>query len=290
LLAASSPYSRKGALWDAHKKHFGRDGDPILVWQAPTLRMNPSADAAVIAKAYEDDPANAAAEFGGLFRSDIEALLTREAVEACIATGVHERARVPGITYSAFVDPSGGSADSMTVAICHKEGEIGILDAVRERKPPFSPESTVEDFCVLLKAYGISKVIGDRYAGEWPREQFKKHGVTYDPSAKPKSDLYRDSLPLLNSRKVELLDHAKLTAQLLSLERRTSRGGRDSIDHPPHGHDDIANAVCGAITNLSTKKYAYDGSLEWVGSSSSEEFRQSNLHQYINSAVGRFFR
>jgi hypothetical protein len=24
------------------------------------------------------------------------------------------------------------------------------------------------------------------------------------------------------------------------LERRTSRGGRDSIDHPPGGHDDLA--------------------------------------------------
>ena len=34
LLCASSPYARKGALWDAHRKHFGKDGDPILVWQA----------------------------------------------------------------------------------------------------------------------------------------------------------------------------------------------------------------------------------------------------------------
>ena len=34
--------------------------------------------------------------------------------------------------------------------------------------------------------------------------------------------------------------------QFLALERRTTRGGRDSIDHPPGGHDDIANAVAGA--------------------------------------------
>src|SRR5262245_64495887 len=31
------------------------------------------------------------------------------------------------------------------------------------------------------------------------------------------------------------------------LERRTSRGGRDSIDHAPGGHDDLANAAAGAI-------------------------------------------
>jgi hypothetical protein len=28
LLCASSPYARRGALWDAHRKHFGKDGDP----------------------------------------------------------------------------------------------------------------------------------------------------------------------------------------------------------------------------------------------------------------------
>ena len=35
-------------------------------------------------------------------------------------------------------------------------------------------------------------------------------------------------------------------AQLCGLERRTARGGRDSIDHAPGGHDDLANAVAGA--------------------------------------------
>lgn len=40
LLCASSPYARKGALWDAHRKHFGKDNDPILVWQAATRTMN----------------------------------------------------------------------------------------------------------------------------------------------------------------------------------------------------------------------------------------------------------
>ena len=36
MLCASSPYARRGALWTAHRKHHGKDGDPILVWQAPT--------------------------------------------------------------------------------------------------------------------------------------------------------------------------------------------------------------------------------------------------------------
>jgi hypothetical protein len=60
--------------------------------------------------------------------------------------------------------------------------------------------------------------------------------------------VHRDFLPALNSDVVELLDHPRLGAQLAALERRTARGGRDSIDHPPSGRDDLANAVAGALT------------------------------------------
>src|SRR5580658_4818061 len=59
--------------------------------------------------------------------------------------------------------------------------------------------------------------------------------------------LYNDLVPLINSRRIDLLDHAKLINQLCSLERRTARGGRDSIDHPPGSHDDLANAAGGAL-------------------------------------------
>jgi len=40
--------------------------------------------------------------------------------------------------------------------------------------------------------------------------------------------------------------HDRLLAQIVGLERRVSRGGKDSIGHPSHGHDDIANAVAAA--------------------------------------------
>jgi hypothetical protein len=53
-------------------------------------------------------------------------------------------------------------------------------------------------------------------------------------------------LPLLNSGRIELLDHQRLVAQLCGLERRTSRAGKDSIDHVPGSFDDVANCVAGA--------------------------------------------
>lgn len=119
-------------------------------------------------------------------------------------------------------------------------------------------------FCGLLHSYQIHQVIGDRYGGEFPRELFRKHAVSYEPSAKPKSDLYLNFLPLLNSKRADLLDHDRLVNQLVGLERRTARGGRDSIDHAPGGHDDIANAVAGVCVNAADYAGSYDETLAWV--------------------------
>jgi hypothetical protein len=244
LLGISSPYSRRGALWDAYRQHMGQDGD-VLVWQASTQSMNPSVPLAVIEKAYADDEASASAEYGAEFRRDIEGFVSREAVDAVVVPGRLELPPVEGVTYQAFTDPSGGSSDSMTLAIAHKEDKCAVLDLVREHRPPFSPEFVVGDFAETLKRYRITQVRGDRYGAEWVAEQFRKVGITYRPAEKAKSDLYREFLPAINSQSVELLDHPKLIGQLCSLERRTARGGRDSIDHPPSGHDDIVNAAAG---------------------------------------------
>jgi hypothetical protein len=195
---------------------------------------------------FERDPASANAEYGANFRTDVEAFISLEAIEACGSPGIFERPPLPDIEYSAFCDPSGGSADSMTVAIGHREDDIAVIDAIREVRPPFSPESVVSEFATLLRSYLVGTIRGDRYAGEWPREQFRKHGIEYLPSEKTKSELYNSLLPLLNSCRINLLDNKRLIAQLCGLERRTARGGRDSIDHGPGAHDDVANCVAGA--------------------------------------------
>jgi len=232
LLGISSPYARLGVLWDMHRRYFGREGD-VLVWQAPTRAMNPTVDERIIAEAYEADEASAAAEYGAEFRRDIESFIPREAVEARVVPGRHELPRRWDAYYVGFVDPSGGSGDSMTLAIAHREADgTAVIDAVREVRPPFSPDSVVQNFSALLREYGIRQVMGDRYAGEWPRERFAAHGTTYQPCEKPKSELYALLLPVLNSRKVALLDDARVIGQLCALERRTAWAGRFNRPRP----------------------------------------------------------
>ncbi len=255
LVVISSPYARRGEVFETWKRHFGEKGDKrILVARGSSRDLNPSLPQSVVDRAIERDAASASAEYLANFRTDIESFVSREAVEACVEMGCFERPPLSGVGYRAFTDPSGGSADGFSLAISHREvdGRV-VLDLVRERMPPFSPEAVVSEFALILKSYRCGTVTGDKYAGEFPRELFRKCGVSYEPSERTKSEIYVEMLPLINSRRVDLLDDRKALAQLIGLERRTARSGKDSIDHPPGGHDDRINAVAGSVVRAATQ-------------------------------------
>jgi hypothetical protein len=119
LIAISSPYARRGALWETYKRHYGPNGDPaILVAQGATRDLNPDLPQSIIDRAMERDAAAASAEYLVQFRTDVEAFITREAVEACITAGVFERPPERKHSYVGFVDPSGGSSERDDVGDC----------------------------------------------------------------------------------------------------------------------------------------------------------------------------
>ena len=81
-----------------------------------------------IKSAYLRDSVAAAAEYGAEFRSDIESLFSAEILEQRVLPGRHELAPLPGISNSAFCDPSDGGADSIVLAMAHDEKAIATLD------------------------------------------------------------------------------------------------------------------------------------------------------------------
>ena len=163
LLGVSSPYARAGALFEAHEKNFGKDTDE-LCWVTDTRSMNPTISQKIIDRAYAKDPASASAEYGAQFRSDLANFLTPEAIALCTDGGVVERAPREGVHYFGFVDPSGGAHDSMTLGISHSENGDAVLDFLCERRPPFSPDEVVAEFCTHLKRYRLHNISGDNYA------------------------------------------------------------------------------------------------------------------------------
>src|SRR6476659_2304730 len=89
----------------------------------------------------------------------------------------------------------------------------------------------------------------------WVAEAFRSAHVNYEAAETPKSALYIDLLPMINSRGVVLLDNDRMLRQLIGLERQTSRIGKDTVDHARGGHDDVANVAAGALVLSSRGPY-----------------------------------
>jgi len=254
LLILSSPYGQSGALWDLHRQHYGRDESSTLVWQASAPEMNPTLPADYLMRMEQDDPDAYRSEVLGQFRAGVASLFDADALDACVVRGRRELEPVSGVRYSAFVDPSGGRKDAFTLAVGHRDGQRIVVDALRAWKPPFNPTSVVAEAATLLKAYRIARVTGDRYGGEWPREQFRAQGIGYVTCDKPKSDLYLELLPVFNAGTIDLPDLPELLRELRGLERRRGSSGRDRVDHAPGAHDDVANAVAGLASLLPARQ------------------------------------
>lgn len=250
VIGISTVYRRSGLLFEKITQYEGVNDPDVLAIRRPSIAFNPLLSQADIDADIARDPERGAAEWLSEWRSDVGTYIARAIIEGAVVRGRHELPRVGSAQYLAFVDPSGGTSDSMTMAIAHIEGGRIIIDLVREARPQptFSPETVIAEFSEVLRRYGISAVTGDRFAGAFPAELFRRHGIEYRLAELPTSAIYIEALAALNSGVVELLDHARLIAQLCGLERRTRATGKDTIAPPRGGHDDIANAVAGVIT------------------------------------------
>jgi hypothetical protein len=172
-----------------------------------------------------------------------------ELIEHAVDTGVLVRPPRPGVRYVAFADAASGTGkDAFSVGIAHAEGRGAVLDLAHEIKPPFSPDNAIAEIAALLKGYNVRTCTGDKYSAGFVIEGFSKQGIRYSYSDRDRSQIYVDCLPLFTAGRVSLIDNKKLVAQFASLERRTSSVGRDRVDHGRDGHDDLCNAVAGALT------------------------------------------
>lgn len=247
LFILSSPYAQTGALYDLHRRHFGRNDGAVLVWQASAPEMNPTLSPDYLQRMAQDDPEAYRSEVLGEFRAGVSTFLDPDVIAASVEESVRERPPAPELRYVAFVDPSGGRRDAFTLAIAHRDRERAVLDAVRVWAAPFNPANVIAEAADVLHRYRLSSVTGDRFGAEFTVAAFRTAGIRYLPSERDRSTLYLELLPLLNSARVILLHHADLLRQLRGLERRRGTAGRDRVDHRPGAFDDIANAATGAL-------------------------------------------
>ena len=258
LIALSSPYSRRGELYRNYQKYFGSNDPSVLVAQAPTTTMNPTIPKRIIDDAKERDLPSALAEYEAQFRNDIESFIDVEQLAKLT------RSEPPALPYDgrfkyyAYVDPNGGGADGFSMAIAHKENNLIVVDLVTERIK-MNPANVVREYCTILRKYFIHEVTGDRFSGHWVEQEFLRHGIKYNFSKHNRTELYSDFLSVANSGSIELppTPNDKLLKQFNDLERRTTRSGRDIIDHSPGTHDDLSNAVAGVASLFNKSQYLF---------------------------------
>jgi hypothetical protein len=187
-----------------------------------------------------------------------------EPIMDAVERNVSERPYQPGLTYSAFVDMSGGSSDDATLAIAHLDADDRVvLDRLINQgpPPPFDPNQAVDRFVRELDAYHLRAITLDAYAGLTFRRQFEIQNVACRVSDRSKSEIYEAFEPIVNSRRVVLLDLPTLEQQLLGLIWRGSR-----IDHQAGEHDDWANAAAGAVTQITRRGRCNAGAMyvDWL--------------------------
>ena len=242
----------------------------VIYLQGPSLLLNPTLDRELIEAALQDDPEAGQSEWLGLFRSDVSQWLADELIDAAVDAGRLRREGGRRLSPVAFVDMSGGRHDASALAIAHAAYSAArpvsaegarrtlpklILDALHCVPAPHEPNAVVERFAKILKDHSLSRVTGDRYAASWVADAFTKAGIRYQESELDKSAIYCEVLPLFAERRVELIEDKRLITELRLLERRPRAGGKgDSVDHPPRGHDDCANCVCGALHLAASKR------------------------------------
>jgi hypothetical protein len=265
LLMFSSPWSKRGPLYDAFKSHYGPAGDvQTLVVQAASRDLNPTLAKGVVDKAIAKNKTMAASEYLGQFQEGLSSFLIEPAVYACVD---EERFEIGPDTTSKFfahADSAGGSgASAFTIALARKAGDQVELCALRERGAPFSPDEVIEEYASLLKRYGVTEVTGDKFGGGFSFDAWKRHGITFIEAKKSTSDAYGDFAPLIASKRVTLLNNTRLIGQLLALESRTSARGKPLIQPPPGALDDLA-CVCAQACIRAAAASSYDSSYSWV--------------------------
>ena len=253
IVGISTPLTKTGLLWEKFSKYYGKDDDDVLVVKATTLQLHPSLDAQTIEAEISADPVKNRSEYLCEWRDSISNYIGAEIIDAAILKGKAVLSPRKDLTYHAFVDVSGGVHDSHSLAIAYKDQDgVCILACAREIKSS-NTEFVVAEFAALLKSYNVTVVHGDRFGQHWVIDAFQRHDITLQHSQCDRSALYLNLTPALTSGQAKILDLPRLRSQFLALERRITRGtGKEIVDHPSSGADDLANAAAGALVFAAT--------------------------------------
>ena len=249
LIKISTPYMMKGEIYQDYKDFYGRANQDLIVFQGSTDLFNPTYSEKKLTKLKKRKPLTYRTEHEAFFRTDLSAMYDPAMIDRAVNSD--RPLEIPyrkGVDYKCFVDVSGGGGrDHYSICCGHLENDKAIIDVVRSRAPKFNPDEVTSQYCDLVKDYGINKVYGDKFSGDWASNSWAKHNINYERSEKTKSELYLEAESPFNTQIVDLPDKELAITQLKNLIRKARSGGRDSVDIDSGQPEDEANVIAGVI-------------------------------------------
>jgi hypothetical protein len=248
IAVISSVYDAGGPAYEMFRQ-WGEEIPGQLIVKGTTRDFNPTISQDFIDREYQLDAVSASAEYGSQPRTDCTRLFDAVLLDSATRSSPRELpCRKMGDTgtmfqYHAGLDVSGGRGDAAAVAVAHRDRERIVIDAVRHWPAPHDPLIVASEISKFLGTYGLTSALADNYAAEFATSAYREAGVALTPAEINRSEGYLHALPLFSSGRIEIPDDPRLRAELLGLERRTSAAGRETIDHRPGAHDDVANAL-----------------------------------------------
>lgn len=119
--------------------------------------------------------------------------------------------------------------------------------------------SEVRAFVKMLKdkyGYPIKGVSYDGYDSRESIQAWRKDGMPSKAISLDRTDVpYKQFRDALYDRRIALPDDPELLTELQDLEHDTTKG---KVDHPVTGTKDIADAVCGAYTNMCERRATWE--------------------------------
>lgn len=260
ILGLSSAWNKQGMLYRYYEA--GTNGKNVseaakdefqgaLIIHATTAMMeNPHVKREDLAADRAKDPQAFEREYLSIFQDSISGFLNSKLVKEAIKAGVTERRGLKENIYIAAMDPAfKGDAFAFTIMHATPDGEV-VQDVVRQWVPPpgetLSPNAILQEIAGILQHFNIIHVYTDQYHMESLAQLAIKNGFQLEKvhfTGGTKAAMYGSLQQLINTKRLQLLDHKEQYKELVQLEKTLTTGGTVKIAAPSGKHDDIATVV-----------------------------------------------
>jgi hypothetical protein len=266
-IIASTPWAKRGLLWDMYQRNFGHPVDAICI-HAPTMILNGSKMTAdIVSRERARDPDNAAREFDAMFSdTGSSVFFGHDIVE--LATKGQWMVPQPGDMLAAGADLGMRRNSSVLAVVCRRGETYGLVSLIEKKPMPghaLKPGEVCREFADECNRLGVKYVMSDGHYLDALQEALDESGLSVVNAPSAVSAPYMRMRTLMREGQVSLPDIDRLKRQMQAVEGVTLAAGGMSIRNPQWStgeHGDLVSALVLAMHQVYAEPIARPGPAE----------------------------